>query len=291
MASPQQDIERFRAYLKRRNYAAHTIDSYTLDLQLCFAAKEGPPATVTHLDVEQFVAQQHEHGLRPTTLNRRLYALKHFFDFLLEQQQVFGNPIKPSYFARVGRPLPRALSSEQVHALWVQITHPMDQALFRVMLRCGLRVSEVVKLKLTHMDWDQGALLIEQGKGQKDRRVFLSADAATSLKACLTERPRGVPDDAVFWNRKRPQVPLSVKAIQKKIERYARAAGLHATCHQLRHTFASNLLEHGAEIVAIKELLGHASVRSSERYARVSNQKVKQEYLRTMKKVIRQSKV
>jgi site-specific recombinase XerD len=291
MASPQQDIERFRAYLKRRNYAAHTIDNYTLDLQLFFAAKEGPPATVTHLDVEQFVAQQHEHGLSPTTLNRRLYALKHFFDFLLEHQQVFGNPIKPSYFARVGRPLPRALSSEQVHALWGQITHPMDQALFGVMLRCGLRVSEVVKLKLTHIDWDQGALLIEQGKGQKDRRVFLSADAAASLKACLTGRPRGVPDDAVFWNRKRPQVPLSVKAIQKKIERYARAAGLHATCHQLRHTFASNLLEHGAEIVAIKELLGHASVSSSERYARVSNQKVKQEYLRTMKKVMRQSKV
>ena len=75
MASPQQDIERFRAYLKRRNYAAHTIDNYTLDLQLFFAAKEEPPATVTHLDVEQFVAQQHEHGLSPTTLNRRLYAL------------------------------------------------------------------------------------------------------------------------------------------------------------------------------------------------------------------------
>jgi site-specific recombinase XerD len=74
MASPQQDLERLRTYLKRRNYAAHTIDSDTLDLQFFFAAKAGPPATVTHLDVEQFVAQQHEHGFRPTTLNRRLYA-------------------------------------------------------------------------------------------------------------------------------------------------------------------------------------------------------------------------
>src|SRR5882724_9190761 len=167
MARAQQDIERFGAYLRRRNYAVHTINSYTLDLHLFFVDKDGPPATITHRDVEQFVTQQHAQGLSPTTLNRRLYALKHFFDFLLEHQQVFGNPVKPSYFARVGRPLPRALSSEQVHALWVQITHPMDQALFRVMLRCGLRVSEVVKLKLTHMDWDQGALLIEQARAKK----------------------------------------------------------------------------------------------------------------------------
>jgi site-specific recombinase XerD len=237
------------------------------------------------------VTPQHEQGLSPTTLNRRLYALKHFFDFLLEHQQVFGNPVKPSHFARVGRPLPRALPPEQVHALFAQLTHPMDKALFGVMLRGGLRVSEVVKLKLTQIDWEQGALWIEQGKGQKDRRVFLSTDAAASLKACVTVRPRGVPNDAVFWNRKRPHVPLSVKAIQKKIERYAKAAGIRATCHQLRHTFASNLLEHGAEIVSIKELLGHASVSSSERSARVSNQKVKQEYVRTMKKVMRQHKV
>ena len=291
MASAQQDIERFGAYLRRRNYATHTIDNYTLDLRLFFVDKDGPPATVTHRDVEQFVTQQHAQGLSPTTLNRRLYALKHFFDFLLEHQQVFGNPVKPSYFARVGRPLPRALAPEQVHALFAQLTHPMDKALFGVILRGGLRVSEVVKLKLTQIDWDQEALFIVQGKGRKDRRVFLSSDAIASLRACTTVRPRGVPHDAVFWNRKRPHVPLSVKAVQKKIERYAKAAGIHATCHQLRHTFASNLLEHGAEIVSIKELLGHASVSTSARYARVSNQKVKQEYVRTMKKVMRQHKV
>ncbi len=100
-----------------------------------------------------------------------------------------------------------------------------------------------------------------------------------------------MPGDAVFWNRKRPQQTLSIKAIQKKIERYAKAAGIKATCHQLRHTFASNLLEQGAEIVTIKELLGHESTQSSERYARVSNQRVKEEYQRTMRKVLRNMKV
>ncbi len=291
MSRVEPAIARFGAYLKRRNYAAHTIASYTFDLQLFFADQDGPPATVTHRAIEQFVQHQHEQGLTATTLNRRLYALKHFFDFLLEQQQVFGNPVKASHLSRVGRPLPRALSHAQVAALFAQLTHPMDMALFLMMLRCGLRVSEVVNLKRPHLDWQQSSLRVEQGKGRKDRHVFFSADAADSLKAALALRPGGVPQDAVFWNRKRPQVPLTIKAIQKKMERCAKAAGVEATCQQLRHTFASNLLEHGAELVSVKELLGHASMGTSERYARVSNHRVKQEYQRTMRKVLRTLKV
>jgi integrase/recombinase XerD len=98
----------------------------------------------------------------------------------------------------------------------------------------------------------------------------------------VQRRPSGVPGDAVFWNQKRPNRPLSVKAIQKKMARYANAAGIVVSCHSLRHTFASNLLEQGAEIVSIRELLGHASISSSERYAKLSNQHVKQEYFRTI---------
>jgi site-specific recombinase XerD len=100
-----------------------------------------------------------------------------------------------------------------------------------------------------------------------------------------------VPEEAVFWNQKRPTRTLSVKAIQKKMARYAKAAGIVASCHTLRHTFASNLLEQGAEIVSIRELLGHASITSSERYAKVSNQHVKQVYVRTMKKVLQRTRV
>jgi site-specific recombinase XerD len=94
-----------------------------------------------------------------------------------------------------------------------------------------------------------------------------------------------------LWNQKCPQRPLSITAVQKKMERYAQAAGMKTSCHALRHTFASNLLEHGTELVTVKEFLGHASMASSERYARVSNQKVKQEYLRSMQKILHQSKV
>jgi site-specific recombinase XerD len=291
MAQPQADIQRFRAYLQRRNYATHTLESYTLDLELFFAGLQRPAATISHQDIEHFVERQHAQGLAPATMNRRLHALKHFFDFLLEYHKVLGNPVKPSHFARLGRPLPRALSAQQVHTLFAHITTPMDQALFGLMLRCGLRVSEAVQLKREHIDWEKGSFLIAQSKGQKDRHVYLDDKAAASLKEALALRPPSVPDDRVFWNRKRPHVALNVKAVQKKMERYSQAAGLRVSCHQLRHTFASNLLEHGAEVVSIKELLGHTTIKSSERYARISNRKVKEEYLRTMKKVIQQTKV
>jgi site-specific recombinase XerD len=284
-------IQQFRAYLQRRHDSRHTLASYTLDLQVFFAASDRPLERISFREVDHFIDAQQQQGLSPATINRRLYALKHFFDFLNDHQVIGATPVKPSHVLRRSRALPRALSMEQLASLFAQIQHPMDKALFLLMLRGGLRVSEVAQLKLQDIDWSQQAVLVEQGKGRKDRRVYLSADAVASLRECLTQRPSGVPGDAVFWNQKRPSRTLSVKAIQKKMARYAKAAGIVASCHRLRHTFASNLLEQGAEIVSIRELLGHASINSSERYVKASNQKVKQEYLRTMKKVLQRSKV
>jgi integrase/recombinase XerD len=126
---------------------------------------------------------------------------------------------------------------------------------------------------------------------RKDRVVYLSADVIASLKACLKLRPSSVPGDLFFWNQKRKNRALSAKGIQKKMERYAKTAGIKASCHSLRHTFASNLLEEGAEVASIKELLGHSSIESSERYAKLSNQRVKKMYLHTIKKVIDKTRV
>jgi site-specific recombinase XerD len=287
----QTAIDRFRAYLERRQFSAHTIASYTLDLRLFFTAVAVPLAQVSFREVDQFVEHQHHHGRSWATINRRLNALKHFFDFCLDQQCVRGNPVKPSHFVRRGHPLPKALSREQVQRLFAQIAHPMDRALFLVMLRCGLRVSEAASLRLEHIDWEQQALHIVQGKGRKDRRVYLSPDAVRSVQQCLEQHPGARAQGYVFWNRKRAQQPLSVKAIQKKMERYAKAAGIMASCHSLRHTFASNLLEHGAEVVAIRDFLGHSQIASSERYAKISSQKIKQEYMRTMQKILKQGQV
>src|SRR5256886_13502200 len=250
----QTAIDRFQAYLARRQFSTHTVASYTIDLRLFFAEIALPLARVSFHEIAQFVKRQHQHGRAWPTINRRLNALKHFFDFCLDQQWVAGNPVKPSHFVRRGRPLPKALAGEQVQRLFAQIAHPMDHALFLVMLRCGLRVSEVAQLKLAQIDWEQPALHIVQGKGRKDRRVYMSPDAVASVQQCLAQHPGVQAQGYVFWNRKRARQPLSVKAIQKQMERYTKAAGLTSSCHSLRHTFASNLLEHGAEGVAIRDL-------------------------------------
>jgi len=287
----QTAIDRFRAYLERRQFSAHTVASSTLDLHLFLTEVAIPLTQVSCREVDQLVEHQHQHGRSWATINRRLKALKHFFDVCLDQQLVEGNPVKPSHVVRRGRPLPKALSREQVQRLFARIDHPMDRALCLVMRRCGRRVSEAAQLQLDHLDWEQQALHIVQGKGRQDRRVYLSPDAVASLQQCLAQHPGEQAHGVVFWNRKRQARPLSVKAIQKKMERYTKAAGITASGHSLRHTFASNLLEHGAEVVTIRDFLGHSQIASSERYAKVSSQKITQEYLRTMQKILTQGQV
>jgi site-specific recombinase XerD len=273
----QTAIDRFRAYLERRQFSAPTLASDTLALRLFFREAAGPLAQVSFREVDQCVEGQHQHGRSWATINRRLNALKHVFDFCLDQQLIGGNPVKPSHVVRRGRPLPKALSREPVQRLFAQIDHPLDRALLLVRLRCGLRVSQVAQLKLEQSDWEQQALHIEQGQGRKDRRVYLSPDAVASVQPCLAQHPGERAQGYVLWNRKRHARPLSVKAIPKKLERYAKAAGIPASCPSLRHSFASNLLEHGAEVITMRDFLGHRQISSSERDAKVSSQKIKQE--------------
>ena|SRR5262245_59335798 len=151
----QSALDRFRTYLEWRQCSAHTVASYTLDLRLFFAGTTVSLAQISYREVEQCVEHQHQQGSAWATINRRLNALKHFCDFCLTQQLVRGNPVKPSHVVRRGRPLPKALSREQGQRLFAQIAHPMDRALLLVMLRCGLRVSEVAQLKLEQIDGGQ----------------------------------------------------------------------------------------------------------------------------------------
>jgi site-specific recombinase XerD len=285
------EVELFCRHLRSRNYSPHTVESYGIDLRLFFAEVDKPLSQTSWREVDQFIERQHRQRLATTTINRRLNAIKRFFDYLVETERSRGNPVKSSHYLKKGRPLPKKLSRQQLKDLFAVISNPLDRALFLLMLRCGLRVSEVAHLKITDIDWEQKALFVEQGKGRKDRWVYLSADAVESLSECLRLRPMSAPGGYFFWNQKRQNKPLGVKAIQKKMERYAHSAGVKASCHSLRHTFASNLLEEGAEVISIKEFLGHESIQSSERYARMSNQKVKQVYMQTIKKVIQKTKV
>lgn len=287
-----EEVDRFCSHLQARNYSPHTVESYRIDLRLFFDTAGKAPREVTWREVDRFVREQHRRGLAATTVNRRLNAVKRFYDYLAEESPWgAANPVKPSHFLRLGRPLPKKMSRDQVKRFFSVIENRMDRALFLLMLRGGLRVSEVVRLKMSDIDWEQKSLLVEQGKGRKDRWIYLSSDALSGLHECLRNRPLVAPGDYFFWNQKRKKSALTVKAVQKKMERYAKVAAIQASCHSLRHTFASNLLEEGAEVVSIRELLGHSSVASSERYARLSNRRVKKEYLQTIRKVISKTRV
>ena len=181
-------ISHFCAYLRTRNYSPHTIENYGRDLRLFFVPLDQAPCMVSWREVDAFVQQQHAAHLAAPTINRRLHAVKHFFEYLvLERPTLASNPVKPSPFLRRGRrgdrhpqhlrrgrPLPKQLSQDQVRMLFTQITHPMDHALYLLILRCGLRVSEVARLRQRDLDWEQQALRIDQGKGRKDRTLNFS---------------------------------------------------------------------------------------------------------------------
>ena len=168
------EVELFCEYLKSRNYSRHTVENYRIDLRLFFAGTDKLLSQISWREIDHFIERQHSQALAATTINRRLNAIKHFFDFLVERERLKVNPVKPSHYLKQGRPLPKKLTQQQVKEFFAGIKNQMDRALFLLMLRCGLRVSEVAHLKLSDIDWEQKALLVEQGKGRKDRWVYLS---------------------------------------------------------------------------------------------------------------------
>lgn len=133
MPTSPSAIQQFRAYVQRRHDSPHTLASYTLDLQVFFAASDQPLERISFREVDHFIDAHHQQGLSPATINRRLSALKHCFDCLNDHQVVGATPVKPSHVLRRSRALPRALSTEQLASLLAQIQHPMDKALFLLM--------------------------------------------------------------------------------------------------------------------------------------------------------------
>ena len=158
------------------------------------------------------------------------------------------------------------------------------------MLRCGLRVEEVANLTLAALDLKRRRIIVYNGKGSKDRVVYISDDAHDALLAYLKLRSH-CRVKKVFLVEKGDfkGKPISVRGIQKRMEYYAKKTGLWVSCHRLRHTMATQLLNADAEVETIQDLLGHNWITTTQRYCKVSNLKVQKDYHKAMKKVVQRS--
>lgn len=282
-------IINYRKSLKRRNCSKYTVRNYISTLKQFVIWLDVPIETVTHKKLIGFIDHLLERRLKPKTINCYLDSIRGFYDYLIYEEQLQSkNPVKPGDTLRMSKPLPRFLRDEQVRVLFAQIDDPRDLAIFKLMLRCGLRVEEVAKLTLAAVDLKRAQVFVYHGKGAKERVVYLSKDAFQALLAYLKVRPcsRAKRFFLISKGRFRGQ-PLNVRGIQYRMKYYGKKAGLKVSCHQLRHTMATQMLNADADLVTIQDLLGHAYIRTTERYCRVSNQKVRRDYYQAMEKVVR----
>jgi len=282
-------IINYRRSLKRHNYSKYTIRNYMSTLKQYIVWLKVPVEAACHKDLIGFIDYLLAKRLKPKTINCYLDSIRGFYDYLIHDEQLpMQNPVKPGDTLRMAKPLPRFLRDDQVRRLFEQIDDPRDLAIFKLMLRCGLRVEEVAKLTLAAMDFKRGQVFVYHGKGAKERVVYLSKDAYQALLAYLKVRPssRAKRFFLVSKGRYRGR-PLNVRGIQYRMKYYSKRAGFKVTCHQLRHTMATQMLNADADLVTIQDLLGHAYIRTTERYCRVSNQKVRRDYYKAINEVLK----
>lgn len=289
-------IRRFLQYLSaERNASPLTLKSYREDLEVLRAylaqsyGQHLPQlGDLTTLDLRGYTAYLHNAGYAKSTISRRLASLRSFFRFGNREGWCEENPAKPLRNPRRSRKLPHFLSSEELTMLLEAppADEPMglrDRSILEVMYSAGLRVSEVVGLNDSDIDFDAGILRI-RGKGRRERLGPLGSYAAAAVKAWLSCRklhPALAGADApVFTNRFGRR--LTTRSVGRMLEKYLKTTGLdrRTTPHTLRHSFATHLLNRGADIRSVQELLGHKSLTTTQIYTHVSTANLRAVYER-----------
>jgi integrase/recombinase XerC len=298
--SEERLIEAFVSHLRHeRHLSDHTVTAYRRDLtQLAsFLARGGSSlASARYPQLRRFLAQQHALGYARASIARRVGAIRTFYRWALASGGTDGDPSALLGSPKVVNRLPTVLRPREAAALaeapgWSDAPpgdlDPIeravvlrDRAALELLYGSGLRVGEVAGLTCVQVDLDRGRVLV-RGKGDKEREVPISDYAVDSLNVYLSAgRPTMAGEDhtSVFFNRKGK--PFSGRDIRAMVEQYAGRLlpGRRVTPHTLRHSFATHLLEGGADIRAVQELLGHASVATTQRYTHVSRTRLFQAY-------------
>ncbi|MGE4492213.1 MAG: tyrosine recombinase XerC [Syntrophotalea sp.] len=278
-----RSIDRFCCYLEiERNLSVHTLRAYRHDLLefLRFVKSQtdtdaGPvaPERVDVLLLRRYLARLHKRNCR-TTIGRKLSAIRSFFRYLVRQGALQVNPAETVATPRRERYLPKVLTVDEMFAL-IQAAasdEPLtvrDRAILELFYSSGLRVGELAALDVGHVDLAEGLVRV-RGKGDKERIVPVGRMARQALDRYLVARGAPRQDQPLFLNYRGER--LSARSIERNLKKWLLHAGIlkDASPHALRHSFATHLLDGGADLRAIQELLGHASLSTTQKYTQVS---------------------
>ena len=309
MTSADKDIAGYLAHLQtQRKLSAHTLDNYRRDLeQLALLVAENvagrPLAKLTQADIRRCTSQLHARGLSPSSIARKLSAWRGMFAWLALHQAVVSNPVDGVRAPKRVKALPKALGVDDAVRLVSSAVSgdetsttrdACSKAMFELLYSSGLRVAELTSLDARHtknaryeslswLDLDAGELTVT-GKGSKRRSVPIGTAAIASLREWLVARLqilRAEPDDdahALFLSARGHRI--SPREVQRRIKAHAQSLGIPADVHPhvLRHSFASHLLQSSGDLRAVQEMLGHASIASTQVYTSLDFQRLAQVY-------------
>jgi len=268
-------IEQFLRHLDiERGASQHTLRAYKKDLEefQAYAGKEA--VDIEMIDVRGFVALQIRNGLSKTTAGRRLASVRSFLKFLTREGYLKSNPAKLVTTPKAEQHLPRFLSVDDVFALiekpdTMGFINSRDRAILELLYSSGLRVAEAAGLNLEDVNTKEGLVKV-RGKGKKERIVPVGSKAVEAIKTYMVEKILlKKKNKALFLNKS--GTPLSDRGIRRIVVKYARLIGVSGQIgpHTMRHTFASHLLQAGADLRVIQELLGHASLSTTQKYTHI----------------------
>lgn len=290
----QAYLRAFWTYLEvERQASPHTLRNYGSDLQqfLDFASKHLgheilTPDQIDAALIRAFLSAAHLQGAGHTTLARKLSSLRSWLHFLQRQGYISDNPARQVQMPKTRHPLPKVLPIDQVFALLdtpeapPTPRHVRDQAILELFYATGIRVSELVGLNRNDADLAAGTLRV-QGKGKRERQVFFGKTATQALQAYLQVRQQsnGVQEeDGLFLNHRGGR--LSTRGVHLLVKKHCRRTGIPTSTspHTLRHAFATHLLDNGADLRSIQELLGHQRLSTTQKYVHVSTDRIMEVY-------------
>jgi integrase/recombinase XerC len=279
-------LQKFTKYLEiEKNYSEHTLRSYTADLGEFSDSSGGKdPDKITHLDIRQFLASLKERNCSKRTVVRKLAAIRSFFKFLYREGYIKANPALSVFTPKLDKKLPVFLDPVKTLAL---ITAPLnndlagarDRAILEVLYSTGIRVSELVGANTDSIDLIGGSIKV-RGKGKKERLALLGSHAQTSLRVYLDQRQieGKTLNNALFINKRGGR--LTDRSVRRIVDKYILLSGIEnkISPHSLRHSFATHMLNNGADLRSVQELLGHKNLSTTQIYTHLGTERIKDIY-------------